>query len=148
MGSAFKGVFAVLGVVIGVILLMLAIMFVSGTLSILTAPFRGEVEKNELVEADGSYRIAAYDQFYQLCSSVQSKNDQIKILKDEMAISTDEDRKKQLQSGITANQNTKAELVNEYNSKAASEYTKGQMKDSDLPEQLNQNEERVVCNAR
>jgi hypothetical protein len=140
----FKGLL----VVFGVIVVFLAIMFVSGLLSIATAPFRGEVEKHELVEADGSYRIAAYDQFYQLCSSIQSKNDQIKILKSEMDSSTDDARKAQLQSGITANQNTKAELVNEYNSKAASEYTRGQFKDSDLPFEISSSQERVVCNSR
>lgn len=132
---------------IGVIAVFLAVLYVSGLLSILTAPFRGEVAKNERVEADGSYRIAAYDEFYSMCSSIQSKNDQVKILKAEMKDSTDEERKKQLQSGVTAQQNTKAELVNDYNSKAASKYTAGQFRDSDLPYQISLEEEKVTCNA-
>ena len=143
MSNVFKGVL----IFLGVIALFVGIMFVSGLVSIATAPFRGEVEKHELVEADGSYRIAAYDQFYQMCSSVQSHNDKIKVLENEMKNSSDEERIKQLQSGITANQNTKAELVNDYNTKAASEYTKGQMKDSDLPDRLSVDDKEVVCTA-
>jgi hypothetical protein len=143
MNNIVKGFLLVLGTVA----VVLTLIFLPGIISIATAPFRGEVEKHELVEADGSYRIAAYDQFYQLCSSIQSQNDTIKNLEDEMDSATDEQRKQQLQSGITANKNTKAQLANEYNAKAASEYTRGQFKDSDLPYQISPTEERVTCNA-
>ncbi len=136
----------VVGVVVAVIVLLVGLFYLSGAISIFTAPFRGEVDKNEKVEADGDYRIAAYDEFYKLCSSVQSKNDQINILQLEMNTTTDETRKAQLQSAITAQQNTKAELVNEYNSKAAGEYTKGQFRDSDLPYEIDVNDEEVECN--
>ena len=128
--------------------LVVLYVYVPGVVSIVTAPFRGEVDKNEKVEADGDYRIAAYDEFYRLCSSIQSKNDQIEVLEAEMGASTDEARKAQLQSGITANRNTKAELVNEYNAKAAGDYTRGQFRDSDLPYSIDPNSEEVVCDAR
>lgn len=103
------------------------------------------MEKNERVEGNGDYRIAAYDEFYKLCSTAQAKNDQIDVLQSELDFATDPDRKAQLQSGITAQKNTKAELVREYNSKAASEYTKGQFKDSNLPSEL-PSEGDITCN--
>lgn len=135
----------VVAVVVGIVVLFVGIFFLSGLISIATAPFRGEVDKNEKVEADGDYRIAAYDEFYKLCSTVQSKNDQIEILESEMSTTTDPDRKATLQSGITAQKNTKSELVREYNSKAAGTYTKGQFRDSDLPYEL-PTEGDVTCN--
>ncbi len=63
----------------------------------------------------------------------------------ELDITQDATRKQQLVIAITAQRNVKAELVNEYNSKAASEYTKGQFKDSDLPYQIDSETENVQC---
>ncbi len=143
--SKTRIILVVIAAIVAVLVLSVGLMFVTGTISIFTAPFRGEVEKNELVEADGSYRIAAYDEFYKLCSSIKSKNDQIKIFTNELAVTENKSRKVQLLSAITAQQNVKAELVNEYNSKAASEYTKGQFRDSDLPYEIDMDSENIQC---
>lgn len=126
---------------------LLALVLIPGLFSIVTAPFRGEVSKHEQIEANGSYRIAKYDEFYDMCASIQSKNDQINVLEDELRSTTDKKRADVLQSGITANKNMKAQIVNDYNAQAASNYTAGQMKDSDLPYQIGVNEENVICNA-
>lgn len=137
-------------IVVGVaafVAVILAITYIAGGISMLTAPFRGEVDKRERVEADGAYRIAAYDEFQKLCGTIQSKNEQIEILRQEMDTTTDPDRQAQLQSGITAHQNTRSELINEYNTKAASDYTRGQFRDSDLPYRIDPTAEEVACSA-
>lgn len=126
------------------ILATLGAIYIIGNILMSTANFRGEVGVKEKVEADGDYRIAAYDEFYSLCSAIQSKNAAIKNIEAEMKYA-DKDRKAELQSAITAQRNVKAELVNEYNAKATAEGTRGQFRDSELPYQIKPDDEEVSC---
>ncbi len=121
-----------------------AIYIIGGILST-TADFRGEVDKREKVVADGDYRIAAYDEFYKLCSSIQSQNDQIENQKALIKATSDPDQKEVYRAGLVAHQNTKAELIREYNAKAAAEGTRGQFRDSELPYEIDPDQEEVSC---
>lgn len=141
----FKGIGTGAGILLASIIGIVAIIFIGGAISIATANFRGTVDKNEKINADGGYRIAAYDEFYSLCSSIQSQADGIENQEEELENTEDPDRKETLESGILAMKNSRAETINEYNSKAAATGTRGQFRDSDLPYEIDSDEE-VSCN--
>lgn len=52
------------GSVVGVFVIVLGVMFATGSLQKLTADWRGDVQATEMTQADGSYRIANYDHFF------------------------------------------------------------------------------------
>jgi hypothetical protein len=98
-----------------------------------TADFRGETGKRENVEADGAYRVAQHDYFYNLCSSAKTKQDNIEILKGTGN-----------KDAVTANRLELNKLVNKYNADASNTYTKGQFRADNLPYQLDA-EEEIEC---
>ena len=111
-------------------------VFLTGSLSIFTSDFRGEVEKHEQVEAQGEYRVAQYDYFFNLCGDIQAKQQNIKQL---------ESLGPEYNEEVTANRMQLNEMVSEYNSAASSEYTKGQFKDDELPYQISAEREVESC---
>lgn len=139
MGSSM---FKTMGLMVAVVL---AVMLIAGGIQFVTADFRGVVDKREKINADGGYRIAAYEEFYKLCSTVQAKNDEIGNLEAAVDSASDVERKAELEGAILAQRNTKAELVREYNAKAAAEGTRGQFRDSELPYEIDSNQEDVQC---
>lgn len=126
------------------ILLILAVTFVSGSMSIITAPFRGEVEKNEMIEADGDYRIAAYDNFYDMCTDAQSLQEQIENQEQAIELTDDPEQREKLMAGRLGMQQQLASVVNKYNNQSQQDYTRGQFKDSDLPYELD-TEQEIEC---
>jgi uncharacterized protein with FMN-binding domain len=114
------------------------VTFATGGVQWITAPFRGSVEANEQTTGDGSYRNATYNHFYNLCSSVMSKEDSIENLELELESGVSDARASQIQESITALRNSRSEAINEYNTDSAKE-TREFMKDSDLPERLDEN---------
>ena len=112
-----------------------------------TADFRGETQKKEQVEANGAYRIAKYDHFFDLCASVQSNESSIKNLQAELngPPAPSESRVAQINASITALRNQRAESINQYNVDAAKDYTSGQFKASKLPFKLYINAEETTC---
>lgn len=117
-----------------VILVGLGITLLSGGLTILMAPFQGEVEKSQQVEGSGEYRVANHDYFYNLCSDIQSKQQNIKTLE---ASGYKEE--------ATANELELQRMVSDYNAAAANEYTKGQFKADELPYHIDANKEVKSC---
>ncbi len=136
---------SIIGTVGLIVVAILAVILVVGGIKFVTADFRGQIDKREKVNADGGYRIAAYEEFYKLCSTVQAKNDEIGNLEAAVETASDDERKAELEGAILAQRNTKAELVREYNAKAAAEGTRGQFRDSELPYEINSNQEDVQC---
>lgn len=130
---------------IGAVMAIVVVLSIAGfTVSNFLAPFQGEAEKRQQVEGDGDYRIAAYDEFYSLCSSASSAQDKIENQEAQIAATEDPQQKQVLQSGVLAMENQLDEIVNKYNTKAASDYTSGQFRDSDLPYQLD-SEQEITC---
>lgn len=130
-----------------VVVIGLMWVFGWGFMAQTTAPWRGETDKKERVEGSGSYRIAAYDHFFDLCSSVQTKEASIENLRAELKADPppSEQRKTVIQASLSALMNSRAEAINEYNADARKEYTKGQFRDSDLPFQLRMKELNTTC---
>jgi hypothetical protein len=137
-------VFAVLGVI--VVVLAGAFMWTGGfgLFSATTADFRGETEARERIHADGDYRIAIYNQFFDICASVQTAENRIEVYEQEMATATPE-RTFVLTTSISAIRAQRAESVNEYNSLAARDFTVADFQDLDLPARLDVDDEETQC---
>lgn len=134
----------VLGVVVFFFAVSVVVTFATGSASWVTAPFRGATEANEQTVADGDYRNSTYNSFFNLCSSVQSAEDAITNMQSELDSGVSETREAQLQQSVTAQRNSRAESVREYNA-AAQQETKDFMRDSDLPESLDVNDPETEC---
>lgn len=104
----------------GVIAISVGIMFLTGTISMKTAGFRGEVKAQEIIKASGTFKIAAYDKFHNLCQEVLALEQQVRNRK-ELGI---KDEKDEIQ--LLGLQNIHARVVSKYNADAAKDYTVGQ----------------------
>lgn len=133
--------------VVTVVVVFLIAVYGFGFLQRGTADFRGETKQIENTKANSSYRIAAYDQFYDKCASVQSIESKIKNMESELEGTEGVQRKSVLNTSITAAKNKRAEMIASYNADARKEDTRGHFKASDLPYELNENEEETVCEA-
>lgn len=131
--------------VVASVAIVLTLIYGGGMLQRLTADFRGETSQIEQTEANADYRISAYDQFYDKCMSVKSTESKIKNLADELEQTEKEQRKDILNTSITASKNKRAEMIQSYNADARKEDTRAKFKASDLPYELNENEEETVC---
>lgn len=103
--------------------------------SSVTAEQRGQRAVRENTQANGNFRQAAYEEFFQLCSSAKTKQESIENLNEEAKTASDS-RKETIGVSVTALKNSLSEVVNEYNTKA-NEYTRAQFLDSKLPYPLN-----------
>jgi hypothetical protein len=121
-------------------LLGLVLTFVFGGLSWITAPFRGAVEQRELTQADGQYRIAAYDEFFNSCEAIAAKERIIQRYLDQSRNeATPRDQRAILNAGIMAEQNARDEMIADYNADAAKADTRGNFRASHLPYQIDPN---------
>lgn len=136
---------AVAGVIVVVLLGLAMWAWGFGLFSAATAPLRGETEVREQTVADGTYRIAAYERFYDLCASIQAKETAITNLRAELETGPPPDRVTQVNASITANQNQRNASIQRYNAEARMEGTLGQFRASDLPFELDPNEEVTTC---
>jgi hypothetical protein len=135
---------AVIGIIIVAIVGLLMWTFGWGFFARSTADFRGETEARERIYADGDYRIAIYNQFFDICASVQTAEDRIEVYEQEMATATPE-RTFVLATSISAIRAQRAESINEYNSLAARDFTAADFRDLDLPFRLDTDEEDTQC---
>lgn len=110
-----------------------------------TADIKGEGDQKIATEGNAAYRIAAYDHFYNLCASVQSKEDQVANLL--MEEPTTPDRKAQIVAAVTALRNIRASLVRQYNADARKADTQANFRASDLPFQIDPTQESTSCTA-
>lgn len=144
--SGLKAFGAVLLTIIAVFALAIGISFAAGATDWITAPFRGKVDQRNKTVGNGDYRIASYDHFYDLCAAIQGKEASITNLAAEASSGTDDaDRLAQVTSAITAQRNTRAELVTQYNADARKAGTSGQFRASDLPYSIDITGEHTSC---
>lgn len=100
-----------------------------------TAEPRGQRAVRENTQANGAFRQAAYEEFFALCSSAQTKQESIENLNEEAKTASDS-RKETINVSISALKNSLSGVVNEYNTKA-NEYTRTAFLDKALPYPLN-----------
>lgn len=133
------------GAIAAVVFLVIGGIFLVGSIQRSTADFRGETAALEDILADPNSRISAYDHFFTLCSSVQSHETTIKALEEELAGGVSEDRQEQIQGAITANKSQRDAKIHQYNNDARRDYTVGQFRDADLPNELDIDAEETSC---
>lgn len=136
------------GVIVLVIVLALAGMAIFGVgwFKKSTADFRGDVAAHEKIHADGDYRIAAYEHFYDLCAAIQGKEATIAQLTVELDTAP-ERRTQEIRSTLSAIKASRAQQVNQYNVDARKEDTEGQFKASDLPYEIDVKGTETECKA-
>jgi hypothetical protein len=142
-------------VVFGGVLALAAVLFLVamatfgfGFFSQKSADFRGETSKRNQVEANGAFRIAAYDRFFDLCTSVQASEATLTALRQELTTNPPQSRITQINGAITANTANRAATIRQYNNDAAKSYTVGQFQASNLPYQLDINAQETSCAAQ
>lgn len=131
-----------------VVVLILAMLLTAGGLAwryIIAEP-RGNVEQEEILQR-GQNQIARYDDFFNLCASVQSDEATIVALQQELETNPPPSRVTQINASITALRSARAEKINRYNADARKEGTIAQFRSDDLPFQLFASEEATSCTA-
>ena len=120
---------------LGVIVLLAALVGGSLTLRYFLAAPTGAVEQSEQIRS-GSYRIAAYDHFFNLCATVQSNEAALDAQYEQLTVSTDQKDISRVQANIAGIKAERARNIYQYNQDARKDYTEGQFRDSKLPYQL------------
>lgn len=141
---------AMVWIAIGLVVIVVAVgvYFAFAVLRKQSADFRGDVAATERVKADGAYRIAAYDEFFNRCAGIQGKEATLAALKAELKTNPPADRISQIQASITAITGSRAADIAQYNANAAKTATSGQFMSSNLPYQLDPNQEKTTCAVR
>jgi hypothetical protein len=135
-------------VALGVIILPIALW--AGTLGFkwVSAEIRGQSDARETILADGNFRIQAYNHFFGLCASIQTHEDRISNLEDELhdELNPPSDaRREQIHVSLTAIRNQRNSNINTYNTDAQREWTIGQFREEGLPYQIDSDNERTSC---
>lgn len=129
----------------------LALLYVAGVLAWggaawSTAPFRGAAEERERTVGSGAFRVSTYEEFFDLCAAVETKEDEIGALQDELDTKPSEYRTEQITTSLTALRAARSELVNDYNAKSRQEHRKA-FKDAGLPAALSTDAKETSCAA-
>lgn len=136
----------VVGSLVGLVLLIVGVYAIRWV----TAEPRGALDQREKTIADGDYRIANYDYFFNLCGNIQAAED--KILNTEARPVSSEDSNSGFTQGqkdaiLLALTNTRSELIRDYNASATKEDTAGHFRSSNLPYQIDPTQEATTCAA-
>lgn len=141
-----KVILAWIAAVVFVLLMAFIVMIATGVFKKETADFRGDVKATEQVQADGRYRIQAYDKFFNDCASIQSKTQQIKQAEEDLALASgDPAAERDARTTLRALRNQRTEAINQYNIDARKAGTLGQFRDSALPYSISADAETVSC---
>lgn len=143
-GSRLLG-YTILGIVALAVCSLIAV-FAFGGVGWLTAPFRGEVDKKNRTEGSGAFRIATYEEFFDLCASVQTAEQQLGALQEELDGKPSAPRAEKIRTSMTAVKSGRAESISTYNSKATQEHRVA-FQDADLPYKLDVTTKETQCAA-
>jgi hypothetical protein len=127
-----KGIGYVIAIVVGLIIVALVTAYGLGWFSDTTVDRRGQTSQQEQTRGDGTYRIAQYDAFFNLCNQVGAQEGAI----DDAAANTAGLPQSIAATNLQAAVQGRRDLVADYNSRAARTATSGEFRDSTLPYQL------------
>lgn len=136
------------GIVVLIVGLAFAFMAVFGVgfFQRTTAGFRGGTSAIEKTKGNGSFRIASYDAFFNLCNAVKAQEEKIPIAEKNVALFKGTDNEATAVANLSAIASERVTLINSYNAKAAGTATAGQFRASSLPFQIDPNQEVTQCN--
>lgn len=136
-GGAFLALFAGILAIILLLIFTAMAVFGFGFFSKSTADFRGSVDQTNRINANGAYRIAAYESFFNQCASIQGKEVTIQSLEQELTTNPPADRVFIINSTLTGLTASRASAAAQYNADSAKAGTAAQFKDSaNLPYQI------------
>jgi hypothetical protein len=130
---------------LGVIAVIGGIVAGSYAIKYATADVRGSVAANELVRADGQFRVAAYDRFFDLCTSIQQDEARIDSLNKQLATADSSVEVNRIKATIPAVQSTRDGKIAQYNNDAQKVGTIGPFRSAGLPERLDVTQGRTQC---
>lgn len=125
--------FKAVGVVLGIIALTVAVVAIGWGIQWFTAPFRGSLDAREQIQADGSFRIAAYETFFNQCASVQALEGQLDQQFELRKVEHDGQSLRRINNVIAGIQGQRFTAISKYNADSHKGYTVAQFKSSDLP---------------
>lgn len=105
---------------------------------------KGAVQAREQVQS-GDYRIAAYDHFFALCSSIQGFEGQLSALHTQLRATTDPAQRDRILASIAGVEGQRFQSIARYNAEARENYTRGQFRDSDLPFHIDARRRHTSC---
>lgn len=140
--SLLKALGGVLGVALAVLGVVAIYAAIFGVLWF-SAPARGKLQAREQINS-GSFRIAAYNHFFDACASIQGLQGQLAAQEKELKSATGDD-KARVQANIAGIEGDVASAIADYNADANKSYTVGQFRSNHLPYQLDPSEVHVTC---
>lgn len=133
---------AIVAFIAVIILIIVGVIYISGTIQKETADFRGNVSQTETVRGSGAYRIAAYEQFFNLCASIQGQEATIAQMTTELNDpATTPERDAVLRASLTGVRSARNANIAQYNADSAKADTRANFLASDLPYHLEMNGE-------
>jgi hypothetical protein len=148
MSDVAKGIGAAVLALVVIAAIMLTGVYGFGWFSRATANYRGGTSAINQTRGNGSYRIAQYNHFYDLCGGIQT--DQTRVVNARVALRGDKptsDQYPEDKANLIAAENGLAGDVNQYNADARKTATAGQFRASDLPYQIDPMEGTITCTA-
>lgn len=142
MTSKEKG--KLVGYLLAAIVALMAMSAVGWVWRYYTAAPKGIVEAEEQINS-GHSRIQKYNQFFDLCSVIQTNKTQLRTQKDMLEMAESADERQRIRATIAG---VKAQLnrnVNQYNADSHKEYTAARFKASSLPYEINASQEIITC---
>lgn len=130
---------------LGVVVLIGGIVVGIYAIKYATADARGSVAANELVRADGQFRVAAYDHFFDLCTSIQQDEARIASLNTQLDAAASPVEVNRVKATIPAVRSTRDGKIAQYNNDAKKVGTIGPFRSAGLPERLDVNSEETTC---
>lgn len=116
---------------LGLVALAGALSVALWAFGVFTAPAKGRGDARKQIQS-ASFRIAAYDHFFNLCGGVQGLEGQLDAQYEELTTATGDDIAR-VRANIAGIKGERSQAVAEYNQDARKDYTIGQFKSSALP---------------
>lgn len=132
--------------VVGILLAIILIVGGSWAFRYYTAEIRGTVDAEEQLESSQS-RISRYEEFFNLCATVQTRERALQAQKERLINSPHADSRElsRIRSNIAALESQRERAINTYNARASQAYTSGRFKASNLPHRLDPSKEKTQC---
>jgi len=118
--------------VLGVLALIAVVMGIKYA----TANWRGAADQREKTVANGNYRIASYDAFFDKCNEIVAKEAIIADFQKQYEDAAPGKPKQDALINLNAMKNTRIEMVQDYNSDAQKAGTRALFRSDDLPYQI------------
>lgn len=136
VGGGVLGTLAVIGTIFAIAAISITAIYVSGGIKLLTNDFRGNVDAQEKIKANGNFRIAAYNKFFDSCASIQSLEVDLDSQKKLLESVTDNQRREIIEINIASITAARDGAIRRYNSDSAKDWTEAQFKAEKLAHQL------------